>query len=439
MRIVFYDNPHSPPVDKSVTGGFGSITEVGGIIGKLYTRMKHRSVKMPALSVVYGISIFKSRGHEVHFCKNPNEVRDVRRADAIFFHAGMPTLNKDLSDLAILKTFDPRTKIIVFGTFPKERPELYEDLADMVILDGEPENIFLKMANGESVEPDLKLGPVNNLDDLPYPLWEYFDYVEFSYKPFLPGGTALPMAISRGCPYNCDYCNYMPQQGKNIRYRSIDSITSEIRTLINNYNVKNIVFRDLVFTLNKNLIIELCKSITKHNLNFNFSIETRTDLLDKKIIEVMAEAGLKHINLGIESFSDKSLGSIGRKPDKIEHQEEVINEAHKRGIKVSAFYIIGLPFDTEESIKENIKYAKKLNTLGAQFCLLTPYPGTPIFEQYKNRLITKDWNQFTEYRPIIKNDNLPPGKLLKLRDFAYRSYYTNPFWMMKHAREIVPW
>ncbi|TNF32232.1 MAG: radical SAM protein, partial [Deltaproteobacteria bacterium] len=169
------------------------------------------------------------------------------------------------------------------------------------------------------------------------------------------------------------------------------------------------------------------------------SIETRTDLLDKKIIEVMAEAGLKHINLGIESFSDKSLGSIGRKPDKIEHQEEVINEAHKRGIKVSAFYIIGLPFDTEESIKENIKYAKKLNTLGAQFCLLTPYPGTPIFEQYKNRLITKDWNQFTEYRPIIKNDNLPPGKLLKLRDFAYRSYYTNPFWMMKHAREIVPW
>ncbi len=439
MRIVFYDNPHNPPVDKSVTGGFGSITEIGGLVGKLYTRLKHRSVKMPALSVVYGISIFKSRGHEVHFCQNVDDARDVRRADFIFFHAGMPSLSKDLSDLAVLRNLDHRTKIIVFGTFPKERPELYEDLADMVLLDGEPENAFTKLATGEQLETGVKYGQFENLDDLPYPLWEYFNYEEFSYRPFLPGGTALPMALTRGCPYNCEYCNYMPQQGQKIRYRSIESAISEIRTLINNYNIKNIVFRDLVFTINKSYVEELCKNIIRHKINFNFSIETRTDLLDKKILEVMADAGLKHINLGIESYSEKGLTSIGRKPDRIEHQEEIIQEAHKRGIKVSAFYIIGLPFDNEDTIKNNVKYAKKLNTLGAQFCLLTPYPGTPVFEKFKHRLLTKDWNHFTEYKPIIKNDYLSPARLVELRDYAYRSYYTNPAWMAKHMKEIMKW
>jgi anaerobic magnesium-protoporphyrin IX monomethyl ester cyclase len=439
VRIVFYDNPHSPPVDKSVTGGFGSITEVGGFLGKLYTSLKHKSVKMPALSVVYGISIFKSHGHEVHFCQTIEELHDVKRPDYIFFHAGMPTLNKDLSDLVIIKKLDSRSKVIVFGTFPKERPELYEDLADLVILDGEPENAFFALTKGDEFDENMKFGQLEDLNSLPYPLWEYFDYQKFSYKPFLSGGSALPMALTRGCPYNCGYCNYMPQQGANIRYRSLDNIISEIRTIITNYDVHNIVFRDLVFTLNKNFITELCKEIKKHNLDFQFSIETRTDLLDGKILETMKDVGLKHINLGIESFSENDLKSIGRKPDRIEHQENVIKTAHNLGMNVSAFYILGLPHDTPEKIKENIQYAKKLNTFGAQFCLLTPYPGTPVFEQLKGKLLTRDWNQFTEYRPVVKIDNVTETQLIQLRDYAYRTYYTNPSWVTKYAKEIINW
>jgi len=439
MKIVFFDNPHSPPVDKSVTGGFGSITEVGGVIGKLYTKLKNSSVKIPALSLVYGISIFKSRGHEVHFCQTVEDLNDVRKPDLILFHAGMPSLNKDLSDLASIRKLNPRSKIIVFGTFPKERPEIYEDLADIVILDGEPEKAFMELADGTELGSNQKFGQLEDLDSLPYPLWEYFDYQSFSYKPFLPGGTALPMALTRGCPYNCGYCNYMPQQGQNIRYRSLENVISEIRTMINNYQVQNIVFRDLVFTLNKNYVNDFCKEIKKHNLKFNFSIETRTDLLDSKILETLKDVGLKHINLGIESFSDSDLKSIGRKPDRIEHQEGIISEAHRIGLNVSAFYILGLPHDSPEKIKENIKYAKKLNTFGAQFCLLTPYPGTPIFEQLKHKLITRDWNHFTEYRPVVKIDNVLPGELIRLRDYAYRTYYTNPSWILRYAKEIITW
>jgi radical SAM superfamily enzyme YgiQ (UPF0313 family) len=439
VRIAFYDNPHDPPVDKSVTGGFGSITEVGGLVGKIYTRLKHKSVKMPALSMVYGISIFKSHGHEVHVCQKTEDLRRVKRLDYIFFHASLPTLSKDLSNLAIIKKIHSRSKVIVFGTFPKERPELYEDLSDSVILDGEPENAFFAIASGEKFEDNIKLGQLENLDSLPYPLWEYFNYQSFSYKPFLSGGSALPMTLTRGCPYNCSYCNYMPQQSANIRYRTLTNTISEIRTNITNYNVRNIVFRDLVFTLNKNFINELCKDIKKHSLDFQFSIETRTDLLDGKILETMKDIGLKHINLGIESFSESDLKSIGRKPDRIEHQENVIKTAHELGINISAFYIIGLPHDTTEKIKKNIQYAIKLNTFGAQFCLLTPYPGTPLFEQLKGKLLTKDWNQFTEYRPVVKIDNITPSQLTQLRDYAYRTYYTQPSWIIKYAKEIISW
>ncbi|MCO4794280.1 MAG: radical SAM protein [Bacteriovoracaceae bacterium] len=439
-KVLFFDNSHEPRVDKSVTGGFGSVTDIKGPVGRLYTTLKHKSLSLPPLSLSYGISIFKSHGWEVHYSTNLKSTESIHRPDLIFVHAGMPSHLKDTEDLKALRNRFERAKIIVFGTFPSVMPDVFDDYCDHVITDGEPENAFLSILEGMTdLGQKIKLGQFENLDDLPFPLWEYFPYQDYRYRPFLPKGPALPIMLTRGCPYNCDYCNYMPQYGANIRYRSIPNVLKEIKSLLNHYNVKNLVFRDLVFTLNQNYVKELCNEIKKYKLDLSWSIETRTDLLDFKILEVMRDAGLCHINLGIESINEAELKKIGRKPDNIVHQEEVIKAAEQLGIKVSAFYILGLPKESKSNILSNINYAKKLNTFAAQFCILTPYPGTKLYTNMESELLTKNWENFTAYDPVVKSSEYSSEELLRLRDKAYKSYYTNPKWILKHGKDLLPW
>lgn len=436
MKKVFlldYQEDMSSPIRKAVTGTFGSQTEIEGFIGKIYKKKKAGGLIIPPLYFAYASGIFKKYEWDVkHGYKFPDEEYDL-----IILATSMPGYKDELEAAKKYKE-KYKTPILAAGAFSKEKPELFDEL-DGVIIDGEPELSFIKVANGELTFPlekqKLEYGQVENPDELPFPAWEVFNYKEFRYSPMLKG-ISVPVLTSRGCPYNCDYCHYMPEAGPNIRYREVDEVIKELKYL-KSIGIENIVFRDLVFTLNRKRTIELCEKMIAENLNFEWAIETRIDRLKNDLVDIMAKAGLRHLNLGIESPDPEILKSVGRLPANLEHQENIVKYIQSKGLTVSAFYILGFVQDNDESINNTINYATKLNTLAAQFCIMTPFPGTKLYNTLANRLTTEDWTRYTEYHSVVKLDHLTAKEVEKYRDIAYRKYYMRPSWLFKYWKSLV--
>jgi len=209
--------------------------------------------------------------------------------------------------------------------------------------------------------------------------------------------------------------------------------------LVGEFGARAIDFRDPIFTFNRERTMDFAGQLIEKKLDLIWSCETRTDCLDKDLLKIMREAGLRHLNLGVESASEAVLIGSKRLPIKAVHQEEIINYCHKIGITVAAFYIIGLENDTRETIRQTINYAKKLNTLVAQFTIGTPYPGTQFFAKMKEegRLTTLDWPEYDTYNPVYRHQYLTAAELLRLKEKAFISYYFRPAYLLRHMPKFI--
>ena len=100
------------------------------------------------------------------------------------------------------------------------------------------------------------------------------------------------------------------------------------------------------------------------------------------------------------------------------------------GIKVKAMYIIGMPTDTKEKFINTVNFAKKIKSTYAQFSVFTPYPGTPVFKEYEDKIITNKYENFTQWQLVFKHSYLSKEDVLNLLDYSYKHYYTNPKWIL---------
>jgi anaerobic magnesium-protoporphyrin IX monomethyl ester cyclase len=185
--------------------------------------------------------------------------------------------------------------------------------------------------------------------------------------------------------------------------------------------------------MNKKLTKELCQMISDKSFDLDIGVETRADTLDSELISLMAKAGVKSVNLGIESPEDQVVQDSGRKPIKEDKLFSVIKELEGNGIKVQAFYILGLIDDTKETIEKTIQYSHFLNTFTAQFCVLTPFPGTKTYVELQDRLLTTDFSKFTEYQPVVQLDHVSSDEIKGYLDKAFNSYYMRPAWLKKNG------
>lgn len=267
------------------------------------------------------------------------------------------------------------------------------------------------------------------------PDWRGFSINDYSYKPILRGKPFLPVQTSRGCSFACHFCPYIPVQGEKTRLRKLEHIKKELLYLVEDIGVRSILFRDITFAFPKKRGIGICEMILDLNLNIEWACETRLDLLDDELIDLMATSGMKAVNLGIESNSQQILEKSGKKMGRFDRTEEIIKKLHSCGVKVQAFYMLGLLDDTFESMLATLKYAQKLNTYSAQFCVTTPFPGTRFFERVKKNLIHSDWSGYTEYNPVLFLEKTTPEEVRCIRDKAYRTYYLRPRWIFKYGLE----
>ncbi|MBL7206063.1 MAG: radical SAM protein [Candidatus Aenigmarchaeota archaeon] len=409
-------------INKDVMGGYGEVTKIGdSFLAKLIEKKKKAGTNLPLLSLAYMAAIFSQNGHEVDFTTNTTPDSDI-----VIIHSSIVDYRNEIETADSIRANG--SKVGFVGPFASVKPEIYRKHSDFIIK-GEPEQAAMKI-NEKIPEGIIESEKIKDLDSLPYPKWEIFPISEYSYKPLVKRKPFLPVLSSRGCPYVCNYCPYKAHYG-NYRQRSIENIIKEIEHLVGNFGIKGIQFRDPLFTFNKNRSRDIALSMIEKKLDVQWGCETHFNFLDKDLIDVLYDAGMRSINVGIESSNPKILKNATRITSTIKHQEEMIEYCNKKGIRVAAFYILGLPNDTEDSINKTIEYAKKLNTTVAQFFISTPFPGTEFYEKMKKDVFTDDWEQFNSFTPVFKHKNLSCEQLLKLKEKAFVSYYFRPSYLFK--------
>ncbi len=267
---------------------------------------------------------------------------------------------------------------------------------------------------------------IDDLDQLPFPARHLIDMDDYR-RTKLGGREITSLITSRGCPYRCAFCASSHFWGTKVRLRSVKAILDEIEELYLRYHFHAVAFLDDTFNLFPQRVIEICRGIRERHLDLWWWCLSRPDLLlrNEEMVKEMVHAGAKSIFIGIESPDAKTLESFHKKMD-VEDSIRTVSILKDHGLEIHAAYILGGPHETAETVHETIRFAKRLDTNVAQFSILTPYPGTAIYEQVKDRIFKwrAPWSFFDMQHLVFKHDHLSFVRLEWYLLKAHLLYYT---------------
>lgn len=285
---------------------------------------------------------------------------------------------------------------------------------------------------------------ISNLDELPYPAWRLLPIKHYGFLPFMdirkPG---LSMLSSRGCPYKCTFCSLV-KLGSVYRRRAPLSVVDEFEYIVENFPIKQIGFVDPIFALSKKNTLEICNEIIRRKLNKKilWLCETRIDLMDKEILDIMREAGCRRILYGIEAGVNETLTAIGKKYNR-QTIIDTIRRTRAAGIESSGLFIIGVPGETKEMIQETIRFARKLDIDFAKFALAVPYPGSQLYDDFvqSGKLNREDWENYITFHTnpeavVAISETVLPAELIALQRKAHKEFYLQPKIIAKHLTKI---
>ena len=413
-------------VNKDLAGGFGTRSSFGTSLSlKIAAVLKKGMINIPVMSLGYLSSMLKEAGIDLHF----SEGRVPDDADACIVYTSLVEHEAEIAFAGTARRAGCRVGFV--GPMATALPDLFLEHGDFVIK-GEPEAAAGKYSP-EAWRGVVDAGLVADLDALPFPDWSIFDSKRFSYKIYLKKGPIFPVLTSRGCPHPCGYyCPYPFMQGGRIRSRTPENVILEIQSLLRDYGAKGILFRDPHFTFDRERTARIAELLISARYEIPWVCETHPAHLDLELLRLMHRAGLRGLNLGIESADSAVLKACRRGDYSRDKISELVRLCRRLGIRTGAFYTIGQMDDTRESIEDTIKFAQFLNADYAQFTIATPYPGTAFYDEVKPLLTTDNWQEFDAYTPVFRHPFLTKQELLHLKEKAMFSYYFRPAWLLRY-------
>jgi anaerobic magnesium-protoporphyrin IX monomethyl ester cyclase len=231
--------------------------------------------------------------------------------------------------------------------------------------------------NGRIIKNPVTM--IKDIDSIPFPDRENFifdTYMEVWQKHFQ--FTCTSVLSSRGCPYQCSFCD-KSVFGYTYRARSVENIIPEI-VYLDERGVEKIWFADDLFTLDKKRVLALCDEMKKEGLALEWYCESRVDTIDKEMLQTMKRAGCTWIGFGVESGNADILTYM-RKGHTIQTVEKAFTITKEVGINRCAYFILGLPRDTPETVKDTLQFAMKIDPDSVEFSLPIPIPGTTLWEE----------------------------------------------------------
>ena len=433
MRIVLADLKGGDGfISKdTVVGGYGSRLKPFSKVTRVVARMKSGFHAMPSVHLAYAAALAHAAGHEV--VGSAGELVD---GDAAIVLSSLVDYRRETAWARAMRQRGVTVGFI--GLAAQQLPHLFADAADFIV-NGEPESALQRCFAGQTLSGMALSVQIDDLDSLPFPRWEPLVpsrrrvRVPFAGRPY---GGSLPVLASRSCPEFCTYCPHRIQAG--YRSRSVASILDELSYLADARGTLHIVFRDPLFSQERDRILELCDGMRARQLSHTFECETRLDRLDGELLRVMHAAGLRAMSFGVESVAPSTLRKVGRRPIPEPHQREVLQRCRELGIVTAAFYVIGFAEDTWESIGATIDYAIDLGSTVAQFKILTPYPGTPLYKRMQPTITERDWERFDGFTPTFTHPSLTHAELRFLLGNAYTRYYMRPSFLTNYLRITAP-
>ena len=415
----------------TVAGGYGSRLRPFSKVTRVIARLKHGFHELPSVHLGYAAALARLAGHEV--VASSGEIAD---ADVAIVLSSLVDHRRETSWARAMRARGVRVGFI--GLAAQKLPELFAEAADFIV-DGEPEAALIRVVNGEVLSGVIKSQEVEDLDSLPFPYWKPLTSARRRWRvPFAgrPVGGSLPVLASRSCPEFCTYCPHRIQSS--YRARSVASILDELSYLEDTHGPLHVVFRDPLFSQDRDRVLELCDGIRTRQLTHTFECETRLDRLDDELLGDMHAAGLRAMSFGVESAAAATLKGVGRRPIPDLHQRAVLARCRERGIVTAAFYVFGFLEDTRESINATIAYSMELGSTVAQFKILTPYPGTPLYGRMKPLITESDWERFDGFTPTFHHPTLSATDLEHLLGSAYTRFYVRPSFLVNYLRITAP-
>ena len=406
---------------------------------------------LPPTDLMYLASIAENCGFEAiirDYSQGGNFEADLKEIQPNYLVANIatPTFKSDMMAAQLEKEIVPSICTIVKGApfLTYNTNTIYENpFIDYVImgeaeltlkdiLDGVPDNEILGICYRENFQPvkNDKRPFIDNLDILPFPARHLVD--NSIYRRPDNGKVQAVIKVARGCPFHCFFCLATPVSGTKVRTRSPENIVAELKECVEKYNIKNFLFWSDIFNFDREWTLELCQKIIESGLKITWSSNTRADTMDDEMAKMMYKSGCRLVSIGVESGSQKMLDNIGKKItlDDIRNTVKILK---KNKIKIYNYFVIGLPWETEETVEETIKFAIELDSNFISFYTATPLPGTKYFAYaMMNKLVEGNLDfRSAYYEPVVRSEHLSKERIFELHKQTVKRFYLRPKFILK--------
>lgn len=353
----------------------------------------------------------------------------------------------------LVKEYNKNTEVVVGGLHPSNYP--LQTLngckeIDYIIL-GEGEYRLPKLINEEknfdglAIAKTKKIIPavtrIENLDALPFParhLLKMDIYIKINkhISPYPKRERTEQILTSRGCPSECIFCTSSNFWGHRFRARSPENVIAEMKQLIAKYGIQEFQFTDDTMTLDRKramMIFELMKPL---NVSFCMANGVFVNSLTEEMIKAMKEAGCYQITFSVESGSEKSL-KLMKKNVQLDKVKPLADYSKQLGISRHGTFVLGIPGETIEDIRESFKFASQVDFDSASFFIVSPLPGSELYDICldKNYLQDVSFSQLDFKSTKINNPDLPPSMLEKLIVNENTFYITK--YLLKHPMKFL--
>ena len=411
---------------------------------------------LPPTDLMYLAAVAEKTGLEakiMDYSQGGDYEKDLKefKPDYLLINIATPTLEHDLDAVKIAKQICPNIKTIAKGaaflTFGLAILEEHKDL-DIGIL-GEAEETLREILEGKSMPKVLGIyyrddllikftgqRPfIEDLDSIPFPARHLVD--NSIYRRPDNNKVQATIKVSRGCPFHCFFCLATPVSGAKVRRRSVQNILEEIKECVEKYNITNFLFWSDIFNLDRKWVFELCQAIIDSGLKITWSANTRADTADLEMAQKMYESGCRLVSIGVESGSQYMLDKMGKKItlDDIRNTVKIFKKAK---IRIYNYFVIGLPWESEETVEDTIRFAIELDSDFISFYTATPLPGSTFYSYAReHNLFDKDTSFANAYYyPAVNTHYLSKDRIFELHKSAIRRFYLRPFYILKMLSRI---
>ena len=398
----------------------------------------------PPLGMLYMATMLRQAGIDCQICDLAGLDKSawadsIAFGDIYGFSTYSVTYRRTLELAQIAKGINPNAITIGGGPHVSALPN--ECFCDFdTIITGEAETVLLRtvreICEGKRPRGILTGEPAENLDELPFPDYGLVDTE--SYNRIVEGVPSISIISSRGCPYNCVFCNSRVFSRGKLRFRSARNVVEEIKSLQQNCGIKSFRFSDDLFTFSPERVEEMTAAIKP--LDIFYRIFARSSSLTSKAARQLFESGCRHVAIGVESMSAKMLQIIKKKTTPDDNKQAMEN-ARKAGMKIRIYLLIGFPGETEETFQESLKLLLECDFDEFIVYPFIPYPGTSIWQNPElwGCEIDRDCNKYVQVGKgrntcfAVKTKDFTPEDVMRWRRIMIEELEKKVLWAGRSA------